>query len=170
MISCETFRASLHAGSSDPAVLGHLRSCDACLDEAVRIDPDNFFRAVGGEELVPPGGVEAFTESVMDQVRLRRTETFVGRRFLVAPRRLAAAAAIVAATAIGALLYDTTAPKPHVAVHPAIAAVTKPAPLVTKPVVETYQSKGATIVEMPTDGAASPNVVMIIDSSLPSDL
>ncbi len=67
MISCQSFRANLQTRT--PEVLEHLRKCDACLEYAVSVDPDNFFRAIGGEELEPPGGVEAFTADVMAQVR-----------------------------------------------------------------------------------------------------
>ena len=84
MISCHAFRDTLRPGTSDPAVLEHLRKCDACLDWAVSIDPDNFFRAIGGEEHVPPGGVDAFAAGVMAQVRARQKEGSVRRRF---PRR-----------------------------------------------------------------------------------
>ena len=43
--------------------------------------------------------------------------------------------------------------------------------LTTKPVVETYESENATIVEVPQRGEnTGADVVMIIDDSLPSDL
>jgi len=167
MISCQSFRANLQTGT--PEVLEHLRKCDACLEYAVSVDPDNFFRAIGGEELEPPGGVEAFTADVMAQVRLRQAEGSVARRFLVSPRRLAAAAAIVVAIGVTALVYEkterTVAPP-----HPAIAAVVRPRQLATKPVVETYQSQNATIVEMPSEGKNDAQLVMIFDESLPADL
>lgn len=167
MISCQTFRAKLRPGSNDAEVLEHLRKCDACLEYAVSIDPDTFFRAIGGGELQPPGGVDAFTADVMAQVRLRQAEGSVARRFLIAPRRLAAAAAIVVAIGVAALVVDNAqkrAPVPR----PAVAVRT--APLATKPVVETYQSPNATIVEVPSEGANDAKVVMIFDDSLPSDL
>ena len=44
MISCQTFRTKLHPGNDDAELLEHLRSCDACLEHAVSVDPDNFFR------------------------------------------------------------------------------------------------------------------------------
>jgi hypothetical protein len=53
-------------------------------------------------------------------------------------------------------------------------AVVRPAAqvaLVTKPIIETYQSKnGATIIEVPSDGPNEARVVMIFDDSLPADL
>jgi len=164
MIQCETFRANVQSRDAD--VLEHLRKCDACLDYAVSVDPDNFFRAIGGEELVPPGGIDAFASDVMSQIRVRQAEAPGARRFLVAPRRLAAAAAIIVAIGGGWLGYEratqTVAP-------PVIQAVHKQ-PLATKPVVETYQSQNATIVEMPSQGGSDANVVMIFDDSLPADL
>jgi hypothetical protein len=162
MISCQTFRSKLQPGSREPELLEHLRKCDACLEYAVSRDPDNFFRAIGGEELVPPGGVDAFTSDVMAQVRVRQAEGSVARRFLVAPRRLAAAAAVIVAIGVSALIYDN-AQKMPVQHHP--IAVARPAQLATKPIVETYQSQNATIVEVPDS-----NMVMIFDDTLPADL
>ncbi len=167
MISCQTFRAKLQPGSNDAEVLEHLRKCDGCLEYAVSIDPDTFFRAIGDAELQPPGGVDAFVADVMAQVRLRQTEGSVARRFLIAPRRLAAAAAIVLTVGVTALIYDKAQKRAPVQ-NPAVAVRT--APLATKPVVETYQSQSATIVEVPSEGANDVKVVMIFDDSLPSDL
>jgi hypothetical protein len=166
MISCQAFRANLRPGSNDPEILEHLRKCDGCLDYAVSIDPGMLFRTLGGQEIVPPGGVDAFTADVMAQLRVRQAEGSVAaRRFLIPTRRLAAAAAITATIGIAALVYDRAQkPVTHAAT---VAKVVRPAQLTTKPVVETYQAKNATIVEMPADGA---NVVMIFDDSLPADL
>jgi hypothetical protein len=165
MISCQTFRAN--AASREAEYLEHLRKCDACLDYAISIDPDHFFRAIGGEQLEPPGGVDAFTADVMAQVRLREAEGSVARRFLVPPRRLAAAAAIVVAIGAGTLVWERSQ-QPVVAV-PVTAKVSRPV-TATKPIVETYQSNSATIVEMPAQGSNDANVVMIFDDSLPADL
>jgi hypothetical protein len=44
------------------------------------------------------------------------------------------------------------------------------AELVTKPIVESYDSRTATIVEMRGEGAGDAQVVMIFDDSLPADL
>jgi len=166
MISCQSFRANVT--SREPEILEHLRKCDACLEFAVSADPDHFFRSIGGEELEPPGGVEAFTADVMAQVRLRQAEGSVARRFLIPPRRLAAAAAVVVAIAGGTLVWQRRE-HPAAVIAPAIVArVTRP--VVTKPVVETYQSQNATIVELPSQGKNDANVVMIFDDSLPADL
>ena len=166
MITCQTFRSRLQPGSTDAEVLEHLRNCDACLDHAMAIDPENFFRAIGGEEMVPPGGVDAFASGVMAEIRLRQTEGSVGRRMLIAPRRLIAAAAIVAAIGISFFASQTSlqsVPAPQ-------SAAARPVQLATKPVVETYDSRNATIVEVPTEGKNDPQVVMIFDESLPADL
>jgi hypothetical protein len=168
MISCQKFRANLRPGSDDAAMLEHLRKCDGCLDYATGIDPELFFRSIGGEELTPPGGVDAFAAEVMSQVRLRQTEGFVGaRRFLIPPRRLAAAAVLTATVGLAALLFDQSQKTERPKSVPVVAAV--PAQLTTKPVVETYASKNATIVEMPAE-ANDAKVIMIFDESLPADL
>ena len=169
MISCQSFRAN--AGRREPEILEHLRKCDACLEYAVSVDPDQFFRAIGGEELEPPGGIDAFTDDVMAQVRLRQAEGSVARRFLIAPRRLAAAAAVVVSVAAGTLVYEKSV---ETGFSPSARAesprhIVRPV-TVTKPVVETYQSDNATIVEMPSQGSNDAQVVMIFDDSLPADL
>jgi len=42
--------------------------------------------------------------------------------------------------------------------------------LTTKPIVETYDSQNATIVEVPTDETDDVKIVMIFDENLPADL
>jgi hypothetical protein len=169
MISCQNFRTNWRPGIDDADLLAHFRSCDACLDYAVRVDPDSFFRAIGGEELTPPGGVDAFTADVMAQIRLRQAEgSMEARRFLISPRRLAAAAVITATIGVAALIYDREQ-KPLPAVHQAVMAVAA-RQLATKPIVETYDSKNATIVEVASEGINDTKVVMIFDESLPADL
>ena len=166
MISCQTFRATLQPGTRDAEVLEHLRRCDACLDFAVEADPDNFFRLLGGDELVPPGGVDAFVGDVMAQVRSRQTETAVEpRRTFSNVRRLAIAATVAIAVTSGLLISNH-----QPAVKPAAVPVAMLKPTVTKPVVDTYESKNATIVEVPSEAKDDVQVVMIFDESLPADL
>lgn len=169
MITCQTFRANLRPNESDPKLLAHLRACDACLDHAVAVDPDNFFRLLGGEEMVPPGGIDAFATDVMAQVRLREAETTLdAHRRLSWPRRLAVAATVAAGLSASVIAYHMQHLVPAVSPVGSVAQM-KPAArvLTTKPVIETYQSQNATIVEVPADGA---NVVMIFDEKLPADL
>jgi hypothetical protein len=174
MISCDSFRTRFAADTEDALVLEHLRACDRCLDFAVQTDPDVMFRAIGGGEIVPPGGVDAFVTGVMQQVRVRAAESTITARHAVSwPRRLAVAATL-AAGITGAMLYNqATAPAPGVT-HPVAAITAKPDVLTTfatKPVVETYESESATIVEMPSEGAADDvKIVMIFDENLPADL
>jgi len=176
MISCEAFRVRFEVASEDPVVLAHLRTCDRCLDFAAQEDPDVLFRALGGEELIPPGGVDAFVDDVMQQVRVRGAESMVRSRKSVSwPRRLAVAATVAAGIS-GALLYQQaarvlapTAVTP-VAIHRELVP-SRAGKLTTKPVVETYESENATIVEMPSEGAADDvKIVMIFDENLPADL
>jgi len=105
----------------------------------------------------------------MAQVRLREAEGSVARRVLVAPRRLAAAAAVVVAIGAGWVAYEN-----RQNVGPALSrsapAESRRYVLTTKPVVETYQSQNATIVEVPSEGKNDVQVVMIFDDSLPADL
>ncbi len=103
-------------------------------------------------------------------LRLRQAEGSVARRFLVAPRRLAAAAAIVAAIGAGALVYESRQNVGRASSPSTRAESPRHIQLATKPVVETYQSQNATIVEMPSEGKNDAQLVMIFDESLPADL
>lgn len=174
MISCQTFRANLTPGSADAEQLEHLRSCDACLDHAATVDPDLLFRALGGQELVPPGGIDAFAGEVMHEIQLRATEQRLAPRSFGWVRRLSIAATIAAGVTGATLVWQHEhANVPH---GPAIVAQQRPAaiamvtPSATKPVVETYDSKNATIVEVPAEDANNVKVVMIFDEKLPADL
>jgi len=169
MISCQTFRASLSAGTQDAALLEHLRTCDACLDFSVEVDPDNFFRSIGGHDFVPPGGVDAFVGDVMRQVQIRGKETSMASGRVLSWRHRLAIAATLAAGITGATVawqYERQ-PAAPAKVAPAQARVVQPKVLATKPLVETY-SRNATIVEVPAEG--NVNVVMIFDEKLPADL
>ena len=174
MTSCLEFRSLFHAGTNDPALLEHLRSCDPCLDYAAHLDPDVMFRAIGGEDLVPPGGVDAFVEDVMRAVHVRSKEDVVesSHNVLSWPRRLAVAATIAASVIGATLVYEhERQPLPVTQVAAATAAPRAvPVKLATKPVVETYSSTSATIVEVPSEGAGDAKIVMVIDDKLPADL
>lgn len=167
MIRCETFHQTFVPGSEDPAVLAHLRTCDACLDMAAHVDPDVLFRALGAAEMIPPGGVDAFVDDVMRQVRVRETESRLAPvRSISWPRRMAVAATIAVGFSTGAFFYSRQAP----ATAPVIAAAVRPVVLTaTKTVVETYDSANATIVEVPSE-SADTTIVMIFDENLPADL
>ena len=168
MISCDSFRMRFHVGTDDAALLEHLRTCDRCLDFAAHADPDVMFRALGGNEIVPPGGIDAFVEGVMQQVRVRDAETTVAAARVVAwPRRLAMAAA-VAIAAFGATLVSRN-DSPMI-LEPIQRAQLRTQTLTTKPIVETYDSQNATIVEVPTDETEDVKIVMIFDENLPADL
>ena len=172
MISCQTYRASLSVGTQDAALLEHLRTCDACLDFSVEVDPDNFFRSIGGHDFVPPGGVDAFVGDVMRQVQIRGKETSMASGRVLSWRQRLAIAATLAAGITGATVawqYERNSAGPAA---PIAAVVHRSAPLpakvlTTKPLVETY-SRNATIVEVPAEG--NVNVVMIFDEKLPADL
>jgi hypothetical protein len=171
MISCREFRDAFAPSTTDARLMEHVRSCDACLDFAAHVDPDIMFRAIGGSDMIPPGGLDAFVDDVMRQVRVRSAANVVTMQNHWPWRRLSAAAAIVVGITAGALVYE----RGHVGVTPVVLPVRQQASIVknltTKPVVETYESENATIVEVPQKGESTgADVVMIIDDSLPSDL
>lgn len=179
-MTCESFRTRFESGSEDAAILAHVRSCDRCLDYAASVDPDVMFRALGGDELAPPGGVDAFVDAVMQQVRVRAAESTLSPRNVISwPRRLAIAATVAAGITGAMLVQRADAPSPSVTTPVRIARAVSPVTetkLTTKPVIETYQSAGAatespTIVEMPTDNTGNDvKIVMIFDENLPADL
>jgi hypothetical protein len=171
MMTCHYFRTNLQPGNADAAMLEHLRHCDACLDFAMSVDPDLFFRSLGGEELMPPGGIDAFVGDVMSQVRVHDAEASMAPRHPVSAWQRWAIAATVAAGVTGATLayryeHPVQAPSPA---HLVAAARPRPTATATKSFVETYSSHDATIVEMPNDGSDT-KVVMIFDDKLPADL
>jgi hypothetical protein len=169
MMTCHYFRTNLQPGNADAAMLEHLRHCDACLDFAMSVDPDLFFRSLGGEELIPPGGIDAFVGDVMSQVRVHDAEASLAPRHAVSAWQRWAIAATVAAGFTGATIayrYEHTAQQP---VQIIAAAKPHPTATATKSFVETYSSHDATIVEMPNDGSDT-KVVMIFDDKLPADL
>jgi hypothetical protein len=174
MMNCEKFRASFHEATEDAALLAHLRTCDRCLDFAATADPDVMFRALGGDDLVPPGGVDAFVDDVMRQVRVRGAEnTVTAIRPVSWTRRLAIAATLATAVTGGSLVYrDAAAVPASLMAHVARAPITvQRVALTTKPVVESYEASGATIMEVPGDDANdNTKIVMIFDESLPADL
>jgi hypothetical protein len=175
MMTCSYFRANLQPGTADAAMLEHLRHCDACLDFAMSVDPDLFFRALGGDELVPPGGIDAFVGDVMSQVRVHDAEAALVARHSVSAWQRWAIAATVAVGITGATLayrYEHAAPAPQNVAQTLLsvqAAKPRPTATATKSFVETYSSHDATIVEMPNDGSDT-KVVMIFDDKLPADL
>lgn len=174
MISCDSFRRRFHVDADDAALLEHLRACDRCLDFAAGIDPDVLFRSLGGDTLLPPGGLDAFVGEVMQQVRVREAETKLEARNVVSwPRRMAVAATLAAGIS-GALLFSrgtSFSPKTAspVAQARALAPVTAQK-LTTKPIVELYESNNATIVEVPSEASDDVKIVMIFDENLPADL
>ncbi len=170
MISCQTFRATLRPGSEDANSLQHLRSCDACVDYAVGVDPDLFFRSIGGEEMVPPGGIDAFVGDVMAQVRVRDAEGSSTRLPMNRYLRSAAAVLLVIAGATGVYRYGHQEVKPGQAIVARVSAPPVLRPQATKAIVESYQSQNATIVELPSASPSDVKVVMIYDESLPADL
>jgi hypothetical protein len=170
MTSCTTFRATLRPGTDDAELLAHLRTCDACLDFALGVDPDLFFRAAGGSDMIPPGGVDAFVGDVMAQIRSRETETAVDTRRTPWWQRAAIAAMLASGIAAASLFVAHERPRVSAPIaslstqHPALST-----PASAKAVIESYDSKNATIVEVPSD-AKDVQVVMIFDDAVPADL
>lgn len=168
MMSCDSFRRRFHADTDDAALLAHLRECDRCLDFAAHLDPDVMFRSLGGSEMIPPGGIDAFVSGVMQQVRVRDAETTVAAARVVPwPRRLAMAAALATALFGTTLVY-------RINVQPDARGVARAElrthTFTTKPVVASYESDNATIVEVPSAEADDVKIVMIFDENLPADL
>ena len=167
MISCDAVREQFTPATEDAALLEHLRSCDACLNFAFETDGDVLFRSIGGSEMIPPGGVDAFVDDVMREVRIRGTETTMANTSPGWPRKLAVAAMLTATIAGAGFVYEHNNRKPSVmtpVAHHEFKVL--PAP---KPVIESYDSDKATIVEVPTEGE-DVKVVMVFDDSLPADL
>lgn len=166
MIKCELFRARFAPGTDDAELLEHLRACDNCLGFAAQADADMMFRGIGGE-MIPPGGVDQFVGDVMREVHLRSTERTVGKHSKFGWTRRLAVAATLTAAIVGSMYY----PRPQsVSPVPGSAISQTAIQAMARPVIESYNSDTATIIEMPTDGAEDVKVVMIFDEKLPADL
>jgi hypothetical protein len=169
-MNCETFRRILAAGQPlEGDALAHMRSCSSCLERAVDLDPDNLFRSLGGDEMLPPGGVEPFVQSVLDGVHVRQTENRIHHVATVPAWSRWAVAAALGLTVISAALFYRTAPQ---SVPVPMAAVQQPVQIaraaVSRPVIENYENANATIVELAS--ADDMQVVMVFDDTLPADL
>jgi anti-sigma factor RsiW len=167
-MKCADFIAMVRGGVDDAETRSHLRGCDACMAAGLEIDADLFFRALGGGELVPPGGIDAFAHEVMQQIHLRQSE----RELKASPRRIpfglrwsAAAALLLGVGSIA--LWQGMSPMIH-PVSPSVStAVTA---TMDRPTIESYDSAGATIVELAAETSSDFLIVMVFDESLPADL
>ncbi|HEY0787514.1 MAG TPA: hypothetical protein VGE86_02650 [Thermoanaerobaculia bacterium] len=169
-MNCESFRHAIEQGSDDLGVRGHLRSCDPCMEWAVAIDPDLMFRALGVDEAEPPGGTDAFVADVLRQVEMRHAERRLGRRTVrFTPMFRWSAAAALALGVLGTLIIQRDRGAVVTPSAPAVAAAAA-SPVIDRPVIERYDSAGATIVEVPAQNANEIQLVMIFDESLPADL
>lgn len=172
MLTCDGFREECRQNIDSAEGRAHVRACATCLEFAVSIDPDYLFRSIGGEDLVPPGGVDAFVGDVMQQVHVRRAEASMHRVVRFPAMARWSVAATLAAAVIGAAIWyrpATQAPLPVTTVaaaRPSVPAVATMA----RPVVENYESPNAMIVEVPTESDNDLKIVMIFDESLPVDL
>lgn len=170
-MSCTTFERALAEGPLSSAALSHMRSCASCLESAVAFDPENLFRSLGGEGLIPSGGADTFVSEIMQQIHMRQTEKTLrpAPAGLSRPYRWSAAAALVVMTLAAALSFAPwgSGPSPSgvVAKSERIAG-----PTLVRPVVEEYEATGATIVELPMESSSDARVVMVFDESLPVDL
>jgi hypothetical protein len=165
-MNCATFRDDLAKNNLTPESLAHMRTCMNCLQDAVAADSDNLFRSLGGDDLVPPGGTEAFVEEVLQQVHLRQTEGTLRRGRFTSQYRWAVAAALsLTITGITMSRHDQ-------AVSPATTPVVASSRVVPAnlPSVESYEEASATIVELPITDAENVKIVMIFDETLPADL
>ena len=169
-MNCEAFRHAVGQGTDDAAVRGHLRICASCLEWAVAVDPDVMFRSIGIDDAEPPGGTDAFVAGVLRQVEIRDAERRLARRPVrFTPFFRWSAAAALAVGVLGTVIVQRSG---HEAVVPAAtpAAVVAQATVVDRPVIEQYDSAGATIVEVPAQNENEIRLVMIFDESLPADL
>jgi hypothetical protein len=166
---CEDFRTAVSRGEDEQPMRDHVRLCNSCLEHAVAIDPDYLFRSIGGEELVPPGGIDQFVGGVMQQVSLLER-----RRNVVPHRRAAVGYAWALAASLGLAVLSFTLVTRQQSLPPmAPVAALRPAPAAPTtvlPVVEKYENSSATIVEVPAQETGGVQVVMIFDDTLPTDL
>lgn len=167
-MKCPDFIENVRAGVDDAQTRDHLRGCEACLAAGLELDSDLLFRVLGGGEILPPEGIDAFTHGVMQQVHLRESE----RKLKASPRRIpfalrwSAAAALVLGVGSFALWQG---------MDPVVQPVSPSAPAaivasMDRPTIESYDSADATIVELAAEPSSDFLIVMVFDESLPADL
>ncbi len=177
-MNCTEYRKRLEAADDSPELLAHQRECAECLELAIAQEPSSLFSTMGGDEMLPPGGLDAFVSGVMNEVRLRETERSLETE--ENPVRIAwwwaAAAAVFVTFTSWIAIQPRFSPEPAPVHQTAIVAEAAPvaeaelAPTMTRPVVTEYARAEATIVELPSESVDDLKIVMIFDDSLPQDL
>lgn len=171
-MNCREILTAIESGADDASVRGHVRVCADCLEKAVAVDPDFLFRSLGGDgEAEPPGGVDAFVEHVIGQVRIRENDRSIHGR----PRRMSNMArwALAATVVMGVLIAGIVGLRGPTPVAPHIAST--PTPVATlaaldRPIIESYDSADAMIVEISAEETSDIRLVLLFDESLPADL
>jgi hypothetical protein len=177
-MTCHEIRSLVDRDEETPVAREHLRLCGDCLEYAVRREPSTMFVALGGEQIEPPGGIEPFVATVMEEIRLRETERSMERP----DKSLRRMAWLWAAAAMLFITVTTfVALRPDLRQQPAdpgrteIVAAVEPGPASAArpfrslPVVDNYDRAGAMIVELPASDDEL-KIVMIFDEGLPQDL
>lgn len=173
-MTCDEFRSSPFSGEPSAEFLKHLRNCAACMNYAAEQDELNLFRALGGDDLVPPGGVDLFVGDVMRQIHVSEAARIAAPRKSLTLRYVMGLAAAAALTALSFSLVQPRGTDLNIQQPEGLVAqqnLTRHAEL-SLPVVENYDNSSATIVEIPNDQTSGEDVkvVMIFDESLPADL
>jgi hypothetical protein len=168
-MTCDRFRSELPASADEPLLLAHLRECDDCMNWVADESPELLFRALGGDELVPPGGVDGFVAGVMQQVELSNLQRQI-RPARRASRWSGWAAAALFALATATFAIREVVNTPNELSVPAIAMDLEAAASFHRPIIEHYANAAAMIVEVPTSESEDFKLVMIFDDSLPVDL
>lgn len=167
-MNCVEFKGAIRAGLDDGAVRAHVRDCDDCLTFAVETEPDFLFRSIGHAEMTPPGGIDAFVDGVMQQVHLRAAERSLrpaSRRVSPWLRWSAAAALTLGLMSASLVDFRGVVPAPaNPSVTPTLLAALE------RPIIELYDSPGATIIEVPAGETSDIRLVMVFDESLAADL
>lgn len=174
MMKCETFRNECRQGIDSLEGRAHVRICANCLEHAVGVDPEYLFRSLGGDDIVPPGGVDSFVDDVMQQIHVRSHEQSLGRTLRFPAIARWSMAATFAVAILSAAIWYRPAVESPAPVSTTASAITQPVvvsrPDITRPVVENYESSNAMIVEVPTESDSDMKIVMIFDESLPVEL
>jgi hypothetical protein len=177
-MSCEEIRTTIDRDEESVAAREHMRLCADCLEYAVRREPSTMFVALGGDQIEPPGGIEPFVATVMEEIRLRETERSMARPDQSLRRMAwlwaAAAMLFITVTTFVALRPDFRQQPVAPGLTEIVAAV-EPGPVSavhpfrSLPVVDNYDRAGAMIVELPA-ADHELKIVMIFDEGLPQDL
>jgi anti-sigma factor RsiW len=153
--------------SEERLLAGHLVSCDACADEALRHDPVLLFVRDAARSTADVLTAEA-RERFVGDVLAATTAAKAGRRHSVSRTGvgLRIAASLLLAASVAGVWYVRgrgMSPSPERAIPVAEAGGQPPVQVETLPAVEVLGAAGSVVYQFPASKPGEPTVVFVVD-------